>query len=253
VESLLSVNEIFGPTFQGEGPFTGQTCIFVRLAICPLRCKWCDTWYTWAWTAKLAQDHQSGVMFNQVDESHSMTVSTISMKVRDIGPPCIVVISGGEPLVQTRSPRVESELDTLGVLAEALQYRNYSVHIETAGIRLPGALLHKNVTHYVVSPKLASSGNALKARHKPEVLEFFAGVDKSTFKFVVTTPQDLQEIDDLVSKYKIPPRRVMLMPEGTLTRPIIEKMVWLAPLALEREYGISTRLHVLIWGDKRGH
>ena len=27
----LTVSEIFGPTFQGEGPFTGRAAVFLRL------------------------------------------------------------------------------------------------------------------------------------------------------------------------------------------------------------------------------
>ena len=48
----LTVSEIFGPTFQGEGPFTGRAAVFLRLGRCNLDCKWCDTPYTWDWKGK---------------------------------------------------------------------------------------------------------------------------------------------------------------------------------------------------------
>ena len=43
----LVVAEIFGPTWQGEGPSAGQVAAFVRLGLCNLTCAWCDTAYTW--------------------------------------------------------------------------------------------------------------------------------------------------------------------------------------------------------------
>jgi len=36
----LNVNEIFGPTIQGEGPHTGRLVGFLRLAGCNLACTW---------------------------------------------------------------------------------------------------------------------------------------------------------------------------------------------------------------------
>ena len=46
----LLVAELFGPTFQGEGPSAGQQALFVRLSRCNLSCRWCDTSYTWDWS-----------------------------------------------------------------------------------------------------------------------------------------------------------------------------------------------------------
>src|SRR5438046_5626962 len=48
----LVVSEIFGPTFQGEGPSLGRRCVFLRLGACNLHCRWCDTPYTWDWTGR---------------------------------------------------------------------------------------------------------------------------------------------------------------------------------------------------------
>ena len=45
----LVVNEVFGPTVQGEGPSAGRRCGFVRLGRCNQACTWCDTAYTWDW------------------------------------------------------------------------------------------------------------------------------------------------------------------------------------------------------------
>ena len=45
VDTPLQVTEIFD-TIQGEGPWSGLPCTFIRLAGCNLRCTWCDTEYT---------------------------------------------------------------------------------------------------------------------------------------------------------------------------------------------------------------
>ena len=44
----LKLSEIF-ESIQGEGPTAGEPCVFLRLAMCNLHCRWCDTKYTWDW------------------------------------------------------------------------------------------------------------------------------------------------------------------------------------------------------------
>mgnify|MGYP003664071811 FL=1 len=46
IETTYKINEIF-ETLQGEGSFTGQPSIFIRLQGCPVGCSWCDTKHTW--------------------------------------------------------------------------------------------------------------------------------------------------------------------------------------------------------------
>jgi 7-carboxy-7-deazaguanine synthase len=46
VEGTAIIAEKFG-SLQGEGPWAGQRCVFVRLSRCNLKCGWCDTRYTW--------------------------------------------------------------------------------------------------------------------------------------------------------------------------------------------------------------
>src|SRR5262249_7493061 len=86
-ESLV-VSEVFGPTWQGEGPSIGRRCGFVRLGRCNLACTWCDTPYTWDWER-----------YDPAKELHRRAVTEV---VSDLEAMAIdmVVISGGEPMLQ---------------------------------------------------------------------------------------------------------------------------------------------------------
>jgi organic radical activating enzyme len=146
--------------------------------------------------------------------------------------------------------------DLLGELAQTLKNAKYRVHIETAGTKFPGVLLNGSVDHYVVSPKLQSSGNRRGVRYVPEVLDFFSLQTAATFKFVITNKtadQDIREVDKIVTTHYIPPNRVMLMAEGITPTAVIEGTRRIVYPALERGYGVSSRLHVLVWDDLRGH
>jgi 7-carboxy-7-deazaguanine synthase len=257
-EKLL-VNEVFGPTIQGEGPATGRQCAFIRLAICPLRCRWCDTSYTWAFTEPLALRHQSRTKYSYDEEVHSMTVDEVIDKaIMHLAGAKLVILSGGEPLAQV-SPRLQKpdaypdiDHDPIGVLIYDLYDRGIMTHIETAGIYRPSKFVHQYVERYTVSPKLHSSGNTIKARRKIDVLDFFANTPKADFKFVITKPDDFSEVQYLVNLCDIPRHRVWVMPEGT-SWPVLQRgLPMVAEGAIKNGYNISTRLHVNIWGDKRG-
>ena len=85
---MLKVNEIFGPTIQGEGPTTGEKCIFIRLFGCNLQCSWCDSKYAWDQAM-------------QEKEAHDMSILQVANKVVEMaGDIRRVVITGGEPLLQ---------------------------------------------------------------------------------------------------------------------------------------------------------
>jgi 7-carboxy-7-deazaguanine synthase len=156
----------------------------------------------------------------------------------------IVVMSGGEPLMQTIP---------LARLARKLQGSGCAVHIETAGTITPSAELDLYVDQYNVSPKLSNSGNPERKRNKPKVMTWFRNCDRAFFKFVVTELSDLDEVDSIVHNYCLPRFRVQVMPEGQTTEQNIKVAKEVAEEAIRRGYGVSFRTHVLLWGDERGH
>jgi 7-cyano-7-deazaguanosine (preQ0) biosynthesis protein QueE len=228
-EDELVVSEVFGPTFQGEGPSLGRRAAFVRLGRCNLACRWCDTPYTWRW-----EDHDPAV------ELHTMTVDEVASRVCSMGAP-LLVVTGGEPLLQQRRlPR----------LLEVARRAGMSVEIETAGTIAPSMALTALVDRFNVSPKLASSGNRPELALRHDALAAFEATGKAAFKFVVTDVAELDEVAAIVERDRL--SDIWVMPEGTDADTVVRRHRALADAVIKRGWQMTTRLHVLIWGDTRG-
>jgi organic radical activating enzyme len=89
-------------------------------------------------------------------------------------------------------------------------------------------------------------------RNVPKVLEAFRDLDNAYFKFVIDDRADIDEVCGLVQRYAIPPPRVILMPQGTTQQAMACRGQWVADLCIAHGFRFSPRLHILLWGDKRG-
>ncbi|MEI6833457.1 MAG: radical SAM protein [bacterium] len=98
----LIITEIY-PSIQGESSYAGLPCTFIRLTGCPLRCRWCDTTYSF-------------------EGGKPLTVEDILAQVGQHGIP-LVELTGGEPLAQKETIK----------LAQMLGDQGYKVLIETGG------------------------------------------------------------------------------------------------------------------------
>lgn len=222
----LAVNEIFGPTFQGEGARIGVPTMFLRLAGCNLACVWCDTPYAWDWKR-----------FKVQKESHMIPVRDILIRLRSASVKSLV-ISGGEPMLQQKA---------LTGLTRQLHAEGWTTEIETAGTITPDSV--ELVKHWTVSPKLSTSGNTLEKRYNAEALEKINYAPRRAFKFVVTGLQDFPEIDAMVNELGLQP--VYIMPEGITEERIIKVTKVIAPHVIDRGYNLTTRLQVLAYGQRR--
>lgn len=124
--ATLDVHQIFH-TIQGEGPFCGMPCVFVRLAGCNLQCPGCDTDYT--------------------SDRVTLHMEAIVATVKDLMPANytdkLVVITGGEPFRQNITPFVK-QLNAYG----------FHVQIETNGTLPPTSDFVKiSLVTIVCSPK----------------------------------------------------------------------------------------------------
>lgn len=221
--------EIFA-SIQGEGASMGVPSTFVRLATCNLRCSWCDTAYTWDWDR-----------FDRAEQTMRADADSVATIVES-HPPRNVVITGGEPLIQRRE---------LVPLVDRLRLAGFRLEVETNGTIAPGELSGR-IDQWNVSPKLGHSGNGGLRLIDPDVLRAFAAEPGAVLKLVVQSPLDLAEAGSIIDDSGFDPSRVILMPEGRTSAELAERSTWLAEACAERGYRFSSRLHILLWGDKRG-
>jgi 7-carboxy-7-deazaguanine synthase len=114
-----------------------------------------------------------------------------------------------------------------------------------------------------ISPKLANStpverdGGKWAAQHdrlriQPDILRRLIGGYAYQLKFVVTSPADLDEIHGLVRDIGAQRDRVLLMPEGIDAETLRERGRWLVEICKKDGFRFSPRLHVELWGARRG-
>ncbi|MDE0502960.1 MAG: 7-carboxy-7-deazaguanine synthase QueE [Candidatus Poribacteria bacterium] len=225
----MKFSELFY-TIQGEGRFIGVPSVFFRTSYCNLRCIWCDTPYT-SWTP----------------EDKDITVAEAVKEIARFG--CgHVVITGGEPFIQANE---------LTRLCQELNRRGHHITVETA------ATVFAPIAADLISmsPKLRNSNPALDnrffKRHErgricPDVIRQFLHRYECQVKFVVDCPEDLEEIKTLQAEIPIPTEAIVLMPQGVTSDELRPKQEWLVEICKEGGYRYSPRVHVDIWGSKRG-
>jgi len=252
----LLISELYqNPTVQGEGPFLGTPCTFMRLGGCNLQCGlgwqtdptiWkCDSSYTWDWTGvngiKYSPDKElkkisTLAVVNWLKAFHTTT------KVR------LLIVTGGEPLLQQKG--LVSLFKELWTPPNTAWWTQWSVHMETNGT-IEGKDVAPYVSWFSVSPKLSNSGNTHQKRYDKVALAWFAK-NKAGFKFVVNTPGDFNEIDAIVKDIDINPSTVYIMPEGISTQAVDDHSRMIVDEVVKRGYNMTTRLHIALFGNTRG-
>jgi organic radical activating enzyme len=187
----------------------------------------CDSKFTWDWDS-----------YDPKQELWTCTVDEVLQRVEVMNVE-LVVITGGEPLLQQRQ---------LAPLLAACEERGWRVEVETNGTIAPPVAAAR--CQWNVSPKLANSGVAVERRYRPAVLRAFEATGRAVFKFVVTGPGDLDEVQMMVDECGL--ANVWIMPEGTDGATVAAGLAGLAEPVLARGWHLTSRLHILIWGDRRG-
>ncbi len=143
-------------------------------------------------------------------------------------------------------------------LVKSIHRQGLHLTIETAGITfvpdLPCDLMS-------ISPKLSNStptDPTQAAAHEQirlnlDTLRQLMNTYSYQLKFVVDTPDDLDEVVQVVGQLgQINPQNVFLMPQATTRKTYLEKSAWLADYCLQTGFSFGPRLHTMLWPGQRG-
>lgn len=231
----MRVTEIFY-SLQGEGMLVGVPSVFVRLAGCPFRCRWCDTAYAWDYAA--GEDLRGDQIVEQANRW-----------------PCrFVVLTGGEPMMAGDL----SARPGLPDLTRHLAALGKHITIETAGALFVPDLACDLMS---ISPKLTNSlsrHGAVTGAHQAhrldlETLRRLIQAYPCQLKFVVESPEDVTEVQAVLGGLGgLAPERVLLMPQATTTEELLRRAPLIADLCQQTGLRFGQRLHVQLWGCRRG-
>jgi 7-carboxy-7-deazaguanine synthase len=222
----LKIAELFY-SLQGEGALVGVPSVFIRTSGCNLRCSWCDTPYT-SWQPV----------------GNELSIEQVLDEVK-AHPARHVVVTGGEPMIMPEVTPLTERLHALGL----------HITIETAGtVFRPVACDLMSI-----SPKLSNSTppgpwamQHDRLRIQPDTLRELMGRYDHQLKFVISKPDDLDEVRALLETLRADRQRVILMPEGTDRDVLRERSLWLAEICKDEGFRFSPRLHVELYGNQRG-
>lgn len=230
----MLISEIFY-SLQGEGELTGVPSVFVRTSGCNLRCSWCDTPYA-SWNP----------------EGEPRSVPQIMAEIERHPNARHVVLTGGEPMIAK----------DIRPLAAAIKASGRHVTIETAATVAPDGIACDLAS---LSPKLLNSAPdpiehaAWRKKHEatrwqPEVVRAWIDRYPYQFKFVVARPEDVEELEHMLAAVgrEIPRHKVLLMPEARSLEKMRSRASWLSDLCKARGYRYAHRLHIELYGNRRG-
>ena len=222
----MQIVELFH-SIQGEGILAGVPSAFVRMAGCNLCCVWCDTPYASRPDAR----------------SEQLTPAQIVSRIRAFPKVRHAVLTGGEPMLAPNLPE----------LARRLHDAGFHTTIETnatlppAGIACDLASLSPKLTH-AFPPDLPAR------QPDPAIIQDWLDAYDCQLKFVVTGAGDLPAVLGLLDRLPRPPTpdRVLLMPRGATRPELVRRRRLVVELCNRHGFRYCPRLHVELYGARRG-
>lgn len=254
----LPVIELFH-SIQGEGIWTGEPSIFVRVTGCNLRCVFkdsiCDTSYT--------SFNPEKPIFADMDQLE-FAIGTLKAQYPNTKH---LVITGGEPMLYK---------DGIMELLDRISYLDFYVTVETNGTK---GIIRKlkddfgYVNLYSISPKLSTSVDATckfltpaqRDRHAeqrinyPSLSEYFNSpyTGEVQLKFVYSGESSVLEIKNIINelntkwKCNIANDQILLMPEGATKDQLEANSLACVEVCMKEGWRFCDRLHIRIWNDKK--
>ena len=176
--------EIF-QSIQGEGTLIGTPAIFIRFAGCNLQCPWCDTFYA----SHPIQEHIKRM------STKELLRKSLSKKITKGISPKLVVLTGGEPLIQNEELLIE--------LCNKFRIAQRTILVETNGTKFLPELIPL-VDYWSISPKIYRMTN-LEEESSRIITEYILSLNKESpniyFKFVIEGLEDLSVVKMFFAKY----------------------------------------------------
>ncbi len=209
----MRICEIFR-SLQGEGLMMGVPTTFVRTVGCNLDCTWCDTPYA-----------REGGEEKELQE--------VIEKVRSFGMKTVCV-TGGEPLLQKETYELIDSLLNMG----------YRIQLETNGsISIDDLPSYQEL---MISMDIKTPSSRMSDRMIMENLDSLTICDQ--LKFVINDEQDMDYVEDLLSKHDVKCPVILTSVGGVDLRKVAE---WV--ICRKMEVRVLPQLHKIIWGEERGH
>lgn len=211
---MLKVNEIFY-SIQGESTNAGLPCVFIRLTGCNIRCDYCDTQYAFA-------------------EGEEYSIEEVVEKVKSFN--CdLVELTGGEPLLQKESNE----------LINVLLKEGFDVMLETNGT----IDISKVDERVKIILDFKGPSSKMSDKNLFENVEYLKKTDE--VKFVIADKTDFEWAKNIVSKYDLDKKAIVLFSPSFGNIAIEELVKWILKDNLKVRF--QMQIHKYIWNpDMKG-
>jgi organic radical activating enzyme len=248
---MLEINEIFGPTIQGEGKRIGSLCVFVRFGRCNMSCKGFNVEYeTPSGIKKYSCDsyYACDVAFRPQWQQYK-TADELIEQINKLMPQYDVdlVITGGEPLLYWNDIEFQK-------LLKYYLSKNIHITIETnASLDIDLQDWHKDIL-FSMSVKLSNTQEKYSKRINIATITKILNLSQQSYLKFVLDKDFLSvasnEIEQIVSS--IPKCDIYVMPMGDTAQTLNSNSKSVVEYAIKKGYKYSDRLHIRIWNNKRG-
>ncbi|MFW6272306.1 MAG: radical SAM protein [bacterium] len=224
---MLKLAEVF-KGFQGEGPTTGSSALFIRMLGCNLSCYLCDSKFSWKQNKLSYIEISQQDLFEQISNCNR------------------IVITGGEPLIYSNDQLVKSIVQNFGAIKP--------IEIETNGTIVPSKTILDLFKKYSIQLNISPKINIQQENDEDTFPHIIKHLKNQNYivKFLATNKKDFQLIDQLVDQFHIPCSKVWIQPIGIKSNQVKQTCLNLEQDILQRNFNLSARLHVLLFEDQRG-